>query len=80
MLERIILYEEANGIGWLGLKIAIFKVQHLIEEFSHMKAQSALLLGGESFGVFVWQYPPAVGSTVFQLITIEFCFFEPIIG
>ena len=42
--KRILLDEQADGVGWLALKPAVLHVEYLVEEATYMETETIFLL------------------------------------
>ena len=70
MFEGVFLYEKADGIGRLCLKVAMLDVKDLVEETPDMETESVFLLFRELFCVFIIEYPSALRECKLQFITV----------
>ena len=57
MFEGIFLYEKADGIGRLCLKVAMLDVKDFVKETAYMETESVLVLFRELFCVFIIEDP-----------------------
>ena len=60
MLDRVLLDEEADGIGRFALQMTFPDIEHLVEETAHVEAQAQPVFVGELAPVFAGEQPAAV--------------------
>ena len=75
MVERVLSDEQADGVRWLRLKIAVVDVKNLVEEAADVESETIFLLLRKDIGVLVVEDPAALRECELELVAVVCCLF-----